>query len=218
MPLVVFDLDHTLIRCDSFAGFNRQLLARAWWRIALALAASPVVAVLALSRRTLRSAGSLLVWCGTVGTEESELHALMDAHVLERFHEGGELVCRGAVAALRAHQAEGARLVIATGSVGPFAERVCARIGLAGVEVVGSELEPFLGGWVARRHCYGPEKVLMLRERGIGERWDVAYTDSATDLALLERASRRCLVNATSRAERRVQRQLGEAFESIAWQ
>ena len=114
--------------------------------------------------------------------------------------------------------AEGARLVIATGSVGPFAERVCARIGLAGVEVVGSELEPFLGGWVARRHCYGPEKVLMLRERGIGERWDVAYTDSATDLALLERASRRCLVNATSRAERRVQRQLGEAFESIAWQ
>src|SRR5262245_44774512 len=146
MPVVVFDLDHTLIRCDSFAGFNRYLLQRQWWRFALAAVASPIIAAFWISRRTRLVAGSALVWCGTVGMDEQELHRLMDEHVAGRFGSGTDLVCQAALRTLRGHQDEGARVLVATGAVVALADRVCRQIGIAGVEVVGSTLQPWLGG------------------------------------------------------------------------
>ena len=199
---VVFDLDHTLIRCDSFAGFSQYMLWRQWWRLLLALFISPLVAALWISRRTRLYAVSTLVWCGTVGMDEQDLFRRMDRYVAKRFEDLDILVCKGALRELHRHQNEGARVLVATGSVAPLAERVCRHIGIIDVEVVGSTLERRYGGWVADRHCFGRRKVSMLREHGLSQ-WDVVYTDSAADLPLLTHGIRRYVVNPQLKIVRR---------------
>lgn len=214
---VVFDLDHTLIRFDSFAWFNLYVLWR-WWRMLLAVLVSPVVALLWIASRTRLYAVSTLVWCGTVGMDETELFRQMDRYVAKAFDDprSGAWVCQGAIKELLRHQREGARIVVATGSVAPLAERVCRKLGIVGVEVVGSTLQRWRSGWVADRHCFGLSKVSMLREHGL-ERWDVVYTDSAADLPLLTQGTRRYVVNPTADSRRKILAQLGADLEVVEW-
>ena len=213
---VVFDLDHTLIRFDSFAWFSQYMLWR-WWRTLLGLVVSPVVAALWISRRTRLYAVSILVWCGTVGRDERELFERMDYFVKACFEYSSDYVCRGAVAEVQRHQREGARVVVATGSVVPLAERICRHIGIEGVEVVGSTLRRWSYGWVAHRHCFGRRKVSMLRAHGI-EQWDAVYTDSASDLPLLTHSVRRYVVNPTPANHKKISERLGADFELVEWQ
>jgi phosphatidylglycerophosphatase C len=213
---VVFDLDHTLIRFDSFAWFSQYMLWR-WWRTLLGLVVSPVVGALWISRRTRLYGVSILVWCGTVGRDEQELFERMDYFVVKCFEYSSDYVCRGAVAEVQRHQREGARVIVATGSVVPLAERICRHIGIEGVEIVGSTLRRWSHGWVAHRHCYGRRKVSMLRAHGI-EHWDVVYTDSAADLPLLTHGARRYVVNPTPANRKKIADRLGADFELVEWQ
>lgn len=217
MSVVVFDLDHTIIRCDSFLGFNRELLLRRSWRTALTLVASPFLAALWIPRRTRLAVASTLVWLGTVGLEEDELHALMDTYVSTRFDLDPRLVCRTSVEVLQAHQRSGARVFIATGSEVALARRICARLGIGDVEIVGSTLRRWWGGWIAGEHCFGPRKVAMLIECGAGEHWDFVYSDSAADLPLLTRGARRVVVNPRPSQRTSLETQLGGALEVVEW-
>jgi phosphoserine phosphatase len=73
-------------------------------------------------------------------------------------------------------------------------------------------------GWVADEHCVGPRKIEMLKASGVAPPWSVVYTDSASDLPLLHLAERRCVVNATWRALRTLNRELGaETLEVVHW-
>src|ERR1043165_2577625 len=129
-PVVLFDLDCTLVRCDTFARFNRDLLLRRWWRLALAIASVPLVAPLALVKRTRLVAASLRAWVGTVGFDERELDELMDAYVARRLRGRDAMVCRTAIDALCRHHADGDRIFIVTGAPVALARRVCASIGV----------------------------------------------------------------------------------------
>lgn len=217
MPIVVFDLDNTLVSGDSFTEFNRYLLLRSWWRTALALLLLPAALVLVLFPATRLAAISTFIWCGTVGMSELELFRSMDIHVAQRFEERPGLVCQEAVEALLAHQKNGARVLIATGCVAALAERVCRRIGIGGLEIVGSSLRPACGGWVADRHCFGPAKVKLLEKRGVPVPWDWTYTDSSFDLPLLEAAKNRILVNPTAIDRAKVTAVLSGDVEVVAW-
>jgi len=217
VSLAIFDLDNTLVRGDSFAAFNGYLLVRSWWRLALALALTPLVAMLLIPSRTRIAAISILIWCGTVGFSEADLHQSMDEHLSRRFRAGSDRVCRQAVRTLLDHQQQGVRVLVATGCVASLAERVCRHIGVEHVDVVGSSLRRFGGGWIAGRHCFGPEKVTMLRERGAEPRYCWVYTDSSVDLPLLQGGERRFLVNPTARSRRQVLRSLGSEVDIVAW-
>jgi phosphatidylglycerophosphatase C len=217
VSVIVFDLDHTIVHCDSFAGFTRSLLLRAWWRAALAILASPLIVALALAARTRLFAVSALVWLATVGLDEEMLHSLMDEHVAERFGGQSPLGCQQAIAALREHQLAGARVLIATGALASLAQRVCREVGIQEVEIVGSSLRPWLGGWVADQHCYGRRKLEMLLAHGAGERWDCVYTDSAADLPILAFGSRRLVVNPTRADRKKIAAMLGTEFEIMEW-
>jgi phosphatidylglycerophosphatase C len=217
MAVVVFDLDHTLIRCDSFAGFNRQLILRSPLRVAATLLVAPVLLLLCVPRRSRIWVGSSLVWLGTVGLTEAQLLALMDEYVEQRFGGQTSLVCQTGVQALLAHLAAGARVFVATGSEARLAARICARLGAADVEVVGSLLRPRWGGWVAHRHCFGGRKLRMLLERGAGESWDCVYTDSAADLPILARGARRIVVNPRPAHHKRIVGTFGQDVEVVEW-
>lgn len=213
--MVVFDLDHTLVNCDSFARFNRSLLLRQWWRVSLALLLGPALAPLFATTSTRIHALSFLIWLGTVGLTLSELEHLMDEHVASEFSSANNLVCATAFAAFRAHQAAGARMVIATGAVAALAQRVCLGIGLRNFVVVGSTLRPCLGGWIAQSHCFGRNKVRMLVRAGLGNSWDWAYSDSSSDVPLLACARTRLVVNPKPRHLRRFQAAFGSDFATL---
>lgn len=217
MAVVVFDLDHTLIRCDSFAGFNRQLILRSPLRVAATLLVAPLLLLLCVPRRSRIWVGSSLVWLGTVGLTEAQLLALMDEYVEQRFGGSTRLVCQTGVQALLAHLAGGARVFLATGSEARLAARICARLGASDVEVVGSLLRPRWGGWVLHRHCFGRRKARMLLERGAGESWDYVYTDSAADLPILARGARRVVVNPRPTHHKRIVSALGQDIEVVEW-
>jgi phosphatidylglycerophosphatase C len=107
-------------------------------------------------------------------------------------------------------------LVVATGSVAPLAERICWQIGIIGVEVVGSTLRRWYGGWVADKHCFGRRKVSMLRAYGLNQ-WDVVYTDSAADLPLLTQGAHRYVVNPTPKDRKKICDRLGADLEVVEW-
>lgn len=210
--MVVFDLDRTLIHCDSFGRFSRELLFRQWWRVGAAVLLAPVLAVLFTTSRTRVHALSALVWLATVKLTASELEQSMAEHVNAAFSPDSEFVFAGAIAAFRAHQADGAKMVIATGATTAFAQRVCHAIGLNDFVLVGSTLRPWLAGWIAHDHCFGPNKVRMLAAAGVGDAWDCAYTDSYSDVPLLRGARSRFVVNPKSRHLRSFKRALGPDF------
>jgi phosphatidylglycerophosphatase C len=213
---VMFDLDHTLVRCDSFAGFNRRLLLNDWWRAALTIAASPAILLLWSRKRTRSAAVSTLLWIGTIG-QSGRLDELMSAFVARQF-ANRSLVCAEAVEQLQRHVREGDRVVVVTGAAESLARRVCARIGCDGVEVVGSTLRLWHGGWVGGESCKGEAKIRMLAGRRIEAPWDCVYTDSASDLPLLRLARRKVLVNPRPRSRARVAEVLGTDVEVVVWE
>lgn len=217
MPIVVFDLDNTLVFGDSFSEFNRYLIRRSWWRTTLALLLAPAALLLLAFPATRLTGISVFVWCGTVGTSELELFRLMDVHLVQRFEGHPALICRKAVESLLSHQENGARILIATGCVAALAERVCRRIGVGGLEIVGSSLRPGYGGWVAERHCFGATKVQLLAKRGVTVPWGWTYTDSSFDLPILEGAKNRVLVNPTPADQSRVMTALNGDVEVVRW-
>ena len=84
--------------------------------------------------------------------------------------------------------------------------------------MVGSTRRARMRGWVAAEHCVGARKVQMLRDAGVVPPWSVVYTDSASDLPLLQLAQRRCVVNATPTALRTLKRALGhDTLEIFNW-
>lgn len=213
--VVVFDLDYTLIRCDSFAQFCRELLLARWWRLGLAVASLPVIAAL-MSRRTTRvHALSSLVWFATVGRDPAELDRLMDEYVDRHFAKSTTLRCLPAISALLEQHRGDARVVVATGCTAALARRICDALGIQVALIVGSTLRPWRGGWVADQHCIGRNKVAMLLASGVGDAWDVAYTDSAADIPLLSRARHRVLVNPKPAHRTRIAGVLGPAFDVL---
>lgn len=214
---VIFDLDRTLIGCDSFAGFLNSLLLRDWWRVAGVVAASPLLLPLWATATTRRASLWGLLWFATVGLDSDEFASLASTHAQRLASADG--IYPDGLHALAGHQQSGDRVVIVTGSGSHLVTAFCAAVGLEGVEVVGSTFRSGAGGWVVNDHCVGQRKVEMLTAAGVPPPWSAVYTDSASDLPLLQRADRRCVVNPKPRAIRALRRALGEGnFDIVRWQ
>lgn len=216
--LVLFDLDHTLVRCDSFAAFGRHLLVRQWYRAVVIGLASPLLIPLWMVRRTQRLAASAFVWVATVGHSDAEFEDVMLRHVQARYGESHALVCRPAVQALQTHRANGDRTIVVTGAPTDLARRVCDAIGVtdADVEIVGSCLRRAWGGWIAGEHCHGSHKVRMLARIGV-VRADYVYTDSASDLPMLRLGAKRVMVNPEPRHLARAVAELEGTVDVVTW-
>ena len=216
--VVLFDLDHTLVRCDSFAGFNRFLMRRRMIRLIASVAIAPVfVPLFVVPGPTRRLAGSVFLWIGTVALSDAEISALMSQYFRERFTDD-TLCCADAVRCLQDHLSLGHRVLVVTGAAESAARHVCREIGLptANLEFVGSTVKRVFGGWIGHEHCFGHRKVVMLKRGGI-DRADVVYTDSPSDLPMLKMAARRVLVNPSKWAELVVSSALRSRVETVRW-
>lgn len=213
--VVLFDFDGVLVAGDSFAHVLRTLIRERWWRRALALAVTPIAMPLLLNGRTMSLGAAIYQRIALLGEDAGAFDARL-AGFAQALARNPARVHAEAFATLRAHLARGDRVLVVSGSEQRLVERVLATLGVEGVEVLGSRLVQERGRWRVQRHCYGARKVEALAQIGIAA-WDVAYTDSLSDLPMLAGARRAVLVNAGDALLERATRRLGRVPERLRW-
>jgi phosphatidylglycerophosphatase C len=196
--VVVFDLDGVLLRGDSTVGLLRRRLRRSPWLLP-PVAVTGALFALSDRRSRWRSRWSQAVVASAligrrVDSVETELRGLAT-----ELHDDG-LAPPRVVEALRSHVAEGDRVLVSSAGLEPFVQ---AWVGLLtdapGVTAAGSRLAQRRGGVVLADHHYGARKVERAAELGFAAPYDVVYSDSDSDLPLLERARSPVLVSPSGR-------------------
>jgi phosphatidylglycerophosphatase C len=208
---VLFDLDGVLLKGDSFALFMRREAATGWRRVTAflaLLAVAPLTGVPTQRSRAIR----FVVRAGLLGLTEEEFRRRARLFGAALAREPGR-VLRDGVAAAHRHVALGDRVVVVTASEHTLARSFLDALGLATVELVASRAE----GRRIAVHNRGEEKVWQLAARGITAPWEVAYSDSLTDLPMLRGAERAVLVNATPRALALARAALGYRVTAVTW-
>ena len=194
-PLVVFDFDHTLYDGDSGGHLVMWLIKRSWLRRLGALLATPVLLPLVAFLPTRRFGISGYLWIGTLGLHERRaLDRLIDRYVT---HDEARIRARllpRALEVLQRHRDAGDRVVVATGAPPELARAILDFVAHQDLPVIGSLSRPFLGGLITREHCHHANKMRMVRAAGYAP-IDVAYSDSAADLPLLQAARAPVVVN-----------------------
>jgi phosphatidylglycerophosphatase C len=144
-PTAVFDLDKVLLRGDASTLFLHGRLRQAPRRAVLLLPAAPLLAGLAAVPQTRALSARIMTRLAVGGRPESDVAAVASAYrtALKRHPEAavGE-----AVAAVREHQADGERVVIATGCEETLARGFLEAIGLGDLAVVDAGQRRRAGG------------------------------------------------------------------------
>ncbi len=180
------------------------------------LAASPAAIPWLLLHGTRTQALSVLLWLITAGHSKENWDAAIDAFADAFVATEGMLHGEG-LAQVRTHLDAGDRVLIVTGSAEELARAICQRLGLDGVEIIGSRLRHKWGGQVVLEHCIGGQKVRRLeREYGLSA-WSHVYTDHIVDLPLMQRADAFTMVNPAPRHWKRANRLLGDAARRVSW-
>jgi phosphatidylglycerophosphatase C len=210
---VVFDLDKVLLGGDASTLFLDGRLRQAPGRAVLLLLAAPLLAVLAAVPQTRALGARLMTRLAVGGRPASDVEAVAGAYRRALVYKPEAAVAE-AIAAVRRHRAEGARVVVATGCEETLARGFLHAIDLGDLDVVGSVARP----WPPKiRRAMGEAKARMLAERGYPPPWEAVYSDSATDLPMFAGTPRPVLVNAGPRAAGKVARVLGRPPETLTW-
>ena len=217
-PVVVLDLDGTVVAGDSFAAFLRHLITGHRLRHGLALASAPLWLPALLTPPTRLTAERWLVWLATAGMDEDAFAAAAAAFATDHAGPAGGRTAVAALERVGEHLAAGDRVLVATGCAAPLARHVCAAAGLDGVEVVASTL--VRRRWGPPRQVVparGVGKLRALQAAGVVLPVEHAYSDSATDLPLLRAARTVHLVDPTARDLARLRAALGDDVEVLRW-
>jgi HAD superfamily hydrolase (TIGR01490 family) len=204
MPAALFDLDRTLVRKETATSYVRYMRKRGgatwkdtarvtWWVAQYTLG---VIDALDVARRAA---------LGLAGTAEAVMEARCDHWFLRDVEPLVSDVGRHTV---NAHRAKGDVLAVVTGATPYIARPVARRLGIP--HVVASDLEVASDGRFTGRFveplCYGVGKVH--RAKRLAERLGFAleeatfYSDSLTDLPLLEAVAVPVVVNPDPRLSR----------------
>ena len=217
-PVVLFDFDGVLFRGDAFTALLTHHARRDWWRIVLALPLLLLAGPFIVLRRTRRRALRFCVHLFLLGLSEARYRQMAGEFGRGLAADAGRFI-EGGLAAIRRHAEDGARVVVVTGCEDTLARAILDELGLRQVELIASQL---VGGRFGMRvgvHTFGPEKVRQLALRGIHPPWDVAYSDSSTDSAMLVAARSAVLVNPKRGTRRRLVAGLGrEPDRDVHWE
>ncbi|MBX3182201.1 MAG: HAD family hydrolase [Polyangiaceae bacterium] len=201
--LALFDLDRTLIRRDTASLYmqhqrsQRRVRLRDTARVAYWLL-QYTFGVVDAQRVAAQAMASM------AGRSEASLERIMrEVYVLY----GRQLVSPLARAAVRRHQAAGDWVAIVTGATRYSAEPLATELGIDHLICTRVEVaEGRFTGRVVEPMCYGPGKVVLAEQeaarRGLSLDDAAFYTDSITDLPLLERVSTQVAVNPDPRLRR----------------
>jgi phosphatidylglycerophosphatase C len=212
--VVLFDFDGVLLRGDAFALFVADALKRSYPRLLLAwLLGLPLLPSLLLTRRWL---ARMCVSVVLLGLSDARYTAVAERFGRTLARQPGRFN-REALTALRQHLAAADRVLVVTGCEQRLAQAILDELGLHGMELVASSLQPGALGMRVRLHNIGRAKPRSLAAAGVLPEWDVAYSDSRQDLPMLAAARDAVLVNADPKLCRSVERALGRTVRRVHW-
>lgn len=209
-----FDVDHTLLDVNSgrlwVEHLRRtgqmplaRLLRSVVWLVRYRLALLDLEAVTAAASRD---------WAGArVAAIEAEVRAWFEAEIVRH-------ICPEGLRRIAQHRAEGHLVALLTSGTRFSAEPLAERLGVEHVLCTRLEEE---GGVFTGRHvapaCGGPGKVVhaerFAAEQGVDLSRSYFYTDSLSDLPMLQRVGKPCAINPDPRLRRRA-RALGWPIET----
>lgn len=211
-PQAVFlDLDNTIIAGSSALAFTRPfarhglidrstVLRGAWAQLLLVLAGADASTMDTLRRR-------MTLLCQ--GWEVERVRTIVAATLHEVI---GPLVYPEARRLIERHRADGAELVLLSASGLEVVEPIAGLIGIDRFRATTMRIEDGRYAGEIENYCYGEGKAEAAREIAAGAGLDLArcaaYTDSITDLPLLEAVGRPAVVN-PDRELRRIARERG---------
>lgn len=213
--IVVFDLDYTITRNDTFLTFLVFVLLRRPTRWLPALLLPFYYAWHKAGRRDNQWLKERFLGCVASGLSRTAVQDYCDAllpRIMKRDvrHEAAE--------ALRRHRARGDFLVLASASFDFYVARLAAELGFSDAVCTLAEWgsDGRLTGRIDGRNCYGQEKLRRL-EAIVGTRnFDsrVVYTDHHSDLPICQWADAIRLVQPTDRLLRALE---GQDYLVLDW-
>jgi phosphatidylglycerophosphatase C len=226
-PVAVFDLDGTLLRGDTTAGFIRGLIVGSPVRFTVAAAAGPVLVPFFFVPKARRHAITVLLLIATFGLPRDRFQARLERFAAAHAAEANRIPV--VLDRLHGHLQAGDRVIIATGCADWLARAICHALGLDTVEIMAARLQQGRGYVRPSRDCamwdalpisarafsFGVEKVRRLAAAGVTIPVAYAYTDSMTDLPLLLAATERFVVDPRPRLLRRIRGRAGPACVAL---
>jgi phosphatidylglycerophosphatase C len=210
---VVFDLDKVLLGGDASTLFLRGRFRQHRGRTLALLLAAPLLLPGAAIPYLRPVSARLMTRLAVGGSPETDVDDVAAAY-RSALQVQPEAAVAEAIARVRRHQAEGERVVVATGCEETLARGFLAAVGLGDLDVVGSTGSL----WPPRvRRAMGEGKVEMLTDRGYPPPWTAAYSDAPSDLPLFAGTPRPVLVNGDDKAAARIAQALGRPPERVTW-
>lgn len=214
--MVLFDFDGTLLHGDAFAMFIRARYRRAWWLGLPVLLITPLLMPMSLLRRGRHAIARILVRIALSGVPEKRYHALA-ANFGRALARDTRVFSRMGIAALRRHIARNDRVLIVTACEEILIHAILDELGLGDVELVASKLIASAFGMRTLVHNIGVQKAHQLALRGVRPPWDIAISDSLTDMPILAAAREAILVNPSRRMLKRASARLGKRLAIAEW-
>jgi HAD superfamily hydrolase (TIGR01490 family) len=194
-----FDLDKTVIAKASMVAFSgplhraglvskRMLLRAAWGQLAYAQFGATPAKLAKLRDSVLRL---------TRGWDQAEISEIVRDTLVEVVEP---IVFDEALELMREHREQGRKVFIVSASPEEIVAPLARYLGVDEALATRAELDEH-GRYTGRteRYCYGPEKVVAMAEAaerdGIDLAASYAYSDSATDLPMLEAVGHPVVVN-----------------------
>jgi phosphatidylglycerophosphatase C len=209
---VVYDMDGTLFRGDCGGAFITQQIKGNFLRLLLAIVFAPVAFPM-LHIPSLRRRGvSAYLWIASIGLSEVTYTTLLNNFIAQYRIRPIEPV----LSECRKDIAEGRKVVIATGAGYEMASAFIKNLGIENqVGLVTSQSRRFLGGMISAVQSNGETKLQELIKHGYPPPYLRAYSDTASDLPILQAALKAFLVNYREKDRKYLSRKLGEKLRVI---
>jgi phosphatidylglycerophosphatase C len=176
----------------------------------------PVLLPLAGIRSLRMPVAGVFVRIGLLGVGATRYREMARAFATELVQRP-RIFIRDGIATMRRHLVDGDRVVIVTGCEQTLVRAIFESIGLHDLEIIASRLREGRLGMRKDVHNIGARKPEQIAAHGLGETWDIAYSDSSRDIPMLRPAREAVLVNAGSETVKRVERALGRPLRRVDW-
>lgn len=195
--IVVFDFDKTITSVDTFTSLIVFLIKQSFWRQCFAIPFLPIIYLLKPFNTTKPYAVSLGLWIASVGRSRRDLIQKIKHYAQQRKGLGThDVIRKRAFISIKIHIDLGHRVVIASASSRIWIKHILGPEITSQVTIIGSRLQYKWMGLVLRSWCYGEEKLEHFARCGIPQKnLRTIYSDSTTDLILMEGARNRCFIN-----------------------
>ncbi|MFV2005682.1 MAG: HAD family hydrolase [Gammaproteobacteria bacterium] len=214
-PVVVFDLDGTITRRDTYVPF----LLYSLYKQPLKILRLPVLAIDVLRHKIGSQSNS---WLKTrflraflAGQKRSVIDSWAEAFSQRTFKKGLHL---DAMSSIQRHLQQGHELVLLSASLDIYVEPLGKLLGFKHIICTRTTWEnDLLGDELDGGNCYGEIKVQKLKQ-WLGQRDDkcvsMAYADHESDFSLLEIAQRGVVINPGKKLRELA---ISEQFEVAEW-